>query len=102
MAIASLALPVFAKSVSGTISKTVTLIHPAKVGSTQLKPGDYNLLVDGDKVTVKKGKTVVAETQGSWVDRDEKPAEDAVVVGSNGAVQEFRFQGDRRVLVLSD
>jgi hypothetical protein len=102
VAITVLAVPVFAKNLSGTVSRIITLSHSAKVGNAQLKPGEYSLLVDGDRVTVKKGNKVIAETQGRWVDRNEKPADDAVVVGSDGNVQEFRFEGDRRVLVLSE
>jgi hypothetical protein len=38
----------------------VRIADPTWVGTTQLKPGEYEVRVDGDKVTFKQGKTVVA------------------------------------------
>jgi hypothetical protein len=40
----------------------VTINEPLWVGQSQLKPGEYEVRVDGDKVTFKQGKTVVAVT----------------------------------------
>jgi hypothetical protein len=41
---------------------TVTVSNPIWVGGTQLKPGDYKVAVNGDKVVFTKGKTVVEAT----------------------------------------
>ncbi len=38
----------------------VRIADPTWVGTTQLKPGEYEVKVDGDKVTFKQGKNVVA------------------------------------------
>jgi hypothetical protein len=38
----------------------VKIADPTWVGGTQLKPGEYDVKVDGDKVTFKQGKNVVA------------------------------------------
>src|SRR5258708_31066810 len=38
------------------------IIDPTWVGQTQLKPGDYSVTVDGDKVSFKQGKNVIAVT----------------------------------------
>ncbi|MBV9768937.1 MAG: hypothetical protein JOZ32_05145 [Bryobacterales bacterium] len=38
----------------------VRIADPTWVGQTQLKPGEYQVKVDGDKVTFKQGKNVVA------------------------------------------
>jgi hypothetical protein len=38
----------------------VRISDPTWVGGSQLKPGDYEVKVDGDKVTFKQGKNVVA------------------------------------------
>lgn len=38
----------------------VRIADPTWVGGTELKPGEYEVRVDGDKVTFKQGKTVVA------------------------------------------
>jgi hypothetical protein len=38
----------------------VRIADPTWVGGTKLKPGEYEVKVDGDKVTFKQGKNVVA------------------------------------------
>lgn len=38
----------------------VRIADPTWVGGTQLKPGEYDVKVEGDKVTFKMGKNVVA------------------------------------------
>ena len=37
----------------------VRIADPTWVGGTQLKPGEYEVKVDGDKVTFKQGKNVM-------------------------------------------
>jgi hypothetical protein len=41
-------------------SYRVRIADPTWVGTSQLKPGDYQVSVDGDKVTFKQGKNVIA------------------------------------------
>ncbi len=88
-------------AVAKPINKTVTIPQPSKIGSAQLDAGEYRLRVDGTKVTVQKGKQVVAEVEGRWEQRDQKPRNNSVLLGSNGQVQEIRFAGESRVLVLA-
>ena len=38
----------------------VRIADPTWVGTTQLKPGEYEVKVEGDKITFKQGKNVVA------------------------------------------
>jgi hypothetical protein len=38
----------------------VKIVDSTWVGQTQLKPGEYEVRVDGDKVTFKQGKNVIA------------------------------------------
>ena len=38
-----------------------TVTAPIQAGSTQLKPGSYKFEMQGDKVVLKEGRTVVAE-----------------------------------------
>lgn len=93
----ALTLPVMAKPVS----KMINIAQPAKIGNVQLSAGDYRLLIDGDKVTVQKGKKVIAEVTGRWDQRPAKAEANSIVLGPSGEVQEIRFAGDRRVLVLT-
>lgn len=98
LAAVALAVPVFAK----LVMKTVNIPQTAKVGKAQLQAGEYTLQIDGSTITVKRGKKVLAEAAGRWEERENKQPYDSVVLGPDGIVQEFRFGGDRRVLVLAE
>jgi hypothetical protein len=91
-------VPAFSKP----LAKTINISHDAKVGKADLQAGQYRLLIDGNKATVIKNKTTVAETEGRWEDRDAKSNYDAVLLGENGQVKEVRFSGQKRVFVLSE
>jgi hypothetical protein len=94
----ALAVPVFAKPVS----KTIRIPQNARFGKSELKAGEYRLLVDGSKVLVQKGNNTLAETEGRWEERAAKSDYNSVLVGANGEVMEVRFAGEKRVLVLSE
>ena len=92
----ALALPVFAKP----FTKTINLSQTAKIGKASLQAGEYQLLIDGNKATVQKGKNTIAESEGRWEDRDSKPDYTSVLLGENGQVREVRFAGQKRVFVF--
>lgn len=98
LAALALVLPVAAEPVS----KSLALLVPAKVGRTQLDVGQYKIIIDGNKVTVKQGRNIIAEATGEFVERPAKQERNAVLVGRTGQIQEIRFAGDKRVLVLND
>ena len=98
LAASALAVPVFAKP----MSRTMNLLESAMLGKSHLEAGQYTLLIDGDKVTVKSGKKVLAEAKARWEERQDKQPHDSVLVGPEGTVQEVRFGGQRRVLILSE
>ncbi len=100
LAVLALATPIFATP--DPVAKSISLLVPAKIGRTQLDVGNYKIVVDGSKVTVKQGKTVIAETTGEFVERPTKQSNNAVVVGGNGEIQEVRFAGEKRVLIFSN
>ncbi|MBS1840222.1 MAG: hypothetical protein JSS69_01420 [Acidobacteria bacterium] len=93
-----LSVPVFAKP----FVKTISITQPAKVGQVTLKAGAYQLSIDGNKVTVQRGKDQVAQSEGRWEDRSAKSDYDAVLLGENGQVKEVRFAGQKRVFVFSE
>jgi hypothetical protein len=97
LAVTALVMPAFGKP----FEKTVTFGESVKVGSTQLAPGDYKVLVDGNNVTIEQGKQVVAQTQGRMEQHDQKYDTTAVVTASNGEIQEIDFGGQNQDLVLS-
>ena len=97
LAVVALAIPGTAKPVS----KNITLWQPARLGQSQLEAGDYRLLIEGTKVTVQRGKQVVAVVEGQWEQRNTKAQRSAIVIGEGGVVKEIRFAGDKQVLVIS-
>ncbi len=98
LAVVALAVPVFAKP----ISKTISINQAAKVGTAKLDAGEYRLMIDGNKATVQKGKAVVASSEGRWEDRDTKSNYDAVLLNDAGQVSEVRFAGQKKVFVFSE
>ncbi len=91
-------VPVFAKP----FVKTISITQTAKVGQVTLKAGEYQLSIDGNKVSVQRGKDQVAQSEGRWEERDAKSDYDAVLLGENGQVKEVRFAGQKRVFVFSE
>ncbi len=52
---------VFSLGIAAAASNShVKIYDPTWVGQTELKPGEYNVSVEGDKVTFKQGKKVIA------------------------------------------
>lgn len=94
--VVALAAPAVAKPVS----KSLNIPTQAKFGGTLLDAGRYQLLIDDTKVTVKKGREVIATVQGQWESREKKNDYTSILQGPNGEVQEIRFAGERRALVI--
>ena len=92
-----LSVPVFAKP----FVKTLSISQPAKVGQVTLQAGEYKFSIDGDKVTVQRGKDQVAQSEGRWEDRSTKSDYDAVLLNADGQVKEVRFSGQKRVFVFN-
>jgi len=93
----AIAVPLFAKP----MSTTVPLTHSAKVGQTELQAGEYRFSIDGNHLTIFKGKAQVAEAEGRWEDRDAKSQYNSIVSNSDGKVIELRFEGKKSVFVLT-
>ena len=93
-----LSVSVFAKP----FVKTLSISQPAKVGQVTLQAGEYKFSIDGNKVTVQRGKDQLAQSEGRWEDRDAKSDYDAVLVNSEGQLKEVRFAGQKRVFVFSE
>jgi len=91
-------VPAFSKP----LAKTISISQNAKFGKADLQAGEYRLLIDGNKATIIKNKTTVAESEGRWEDRDAKSNYDAVLLGDNGQVKEVRFSGQKRVFIMSE
>ena len=100
-------LPIFlvvaGLAVAGTRSYTVSLTMANMLGTTELKPGDYKLEVDGDKAILRQGKM---QTESPVkVEEADKKFDNNVVRYVNGAdgkahIQEIRIGGTRTRLVF--
>ena len=95
---AALVVPTFAKQ----IDRRINFDHTAKLGQTEIRPGQYELIVDGDHVTLKHGKQVIAEAPAHWEKRDTKPDSDAVQYGPGNTISEIHFSGDPNALVIAN
>jgi hypothetical protein len=93
----AVAVPVLAKPMSAI----VPLSRPARVGQTQLNTGEYRFLIDGDHLSIYKGKNQVAEATGRWEDREAKAQYNSVVSNGEGKLIEVRFEGKKSVFVLA-
>jgi hypothetical protein len=92
----TIAVPLFAKP----MSTTMPLAHPAKVGQTELQAGEYRFEIDGNHLTILKGRNQVAQADGRWEDRDKK-AEYTAIVSNEGQLVELRFAGKKSVFVIA-
>lgn len=92
-------LPTFAADEN--INKSITIADTVSVGNTQLKPGDYRIKTDGDKVTIEFHNKVVATAEGKWEPRNERYESTAIIYDANHQVQEIRFSGLKDALVLT-
>jgi len=92
----AISLPAFAKPVV----KDLPVTHTMHVGKTTVQSGDYRILIDGNHLTIQKGKNVVAECEGRWEERDAKVPYDEIVSNADGKMLELRFSGKKSVFVL--
>jgi len=91
-------------------SQTLTLSHPASLGSAKFEPGNYKVTwqpgASDSAVTFKQGNNVVATAQGKWVKRDAKYDSNSVVYTQNSdgsdSITEIRFAGSDQVLVFGE
>jgi hypothetical protein len=62
VALCAMAVSVWAKNDSGeTITASIRLTSAASVGGTKLAPGEYKVVVEGNKAKFQQGSKVVAE-----------------------------------------
>jgi hypothetical protein len=81
----------------------VTLFQPSIVSGTELKPGDYKLELNGDKVLIKQGKNTV-EAQVKVENGNEKFSATSIRYAAESGkykVQEIRLGGTTTKLVFN-
>lgn len=82
----------------------VKISDPTWVGGSELKPGEYQVTVDGDKVTFKQGKTVVSvsakvQTNASKYSDTQM---DVKTVNGQAKMQELDLGGTKSKIMLND
>ena len=91
-------------AVAGARSYSVSLTKTNMIGTTELKPGDYKIEVDGDKAVLRQGK-VKTESPVKVEEADTKFSGTAVRYfnGADGKlhIQEIRIGGTRTKLVFA-
>jgi hypothetical protein len=89
---------------SAANSYRVTLFQPSYVGSSELKPGDYKIEVNGDKAIIKAGKNTV-EAAVKVETADEKYPSTAVRYANDSGksrIEEIRLGGTNTKLVFNN
>ncbi len=88
----ALALTTLAIGIASAASNhSLTLREVTRVGQTELKPGDYKVTIEGDKVTFKSAKDSVEIP--ATVEKGAKKYPETVVDSSGSQVQDIRFGG---------
>jgi len=93
----AISVPAFAKPMVKDFPFTRTM----HVGQTSIQSGDYRILIDGNHLTIQKGKNVVAQAEGRWEERNSKPPYNEIVSDGDGKMLELRFEGKKSVFVLA-
>ena len=93
------ALPIFALMAYAGSSSHITLVDPEYVGSTQLKPGDYKVEVEGNQAKFKSGKEVVEVP--ATVKTDDKKHPDTSFETNNSKITEIHIGGTNTTIVLN-
>ncbi len=94
-----LVLALTVPALANTVRTTITLISPVKLAGTRLKPGDYELVADEAKVTVKHNGKIVCECKAEWAEAKSKTQATSLILDGD-EVREIRFGGKTRYLLF--
>ena len=101
LAFAILALVVAtAGTVPGTHTYTINLIQPAVVNGAQLKPGEYRLTLDVDKVTLAQGKLSV-DVPAAKIETVDKKYDSTAIRYVGTSIAEIRLGGTKTRIVVT-
>jgi len=92
----ALAMPVLAKPDRVQVILTQTSL----VGSTSIQPGEYEMVLDGNKVSFVQKHKVVAEATGEWKKADKKAALTFFGYSNDGKITEIHLGGHDSYLAL--
>jgi hypothetical protein len=78
---------------------SLTVTSPISAGGTQLKPGDYKFEMQGDKVVIKEGKSIIAEIAAATETAANK-YRDTIYESKEGKITAIRVGGTTTRIVL--
>jgi hypothetical protein len=87
-------------TVTPIVKSDVKLLNSAKLGSSDLKPGDYSVTADDTHAKFSKGGKVIAEVSIQWKDESSKAKYTAVVVESS-QIKEIHFSGKMKYVEIT-
>ncbi len=87
-------------TVTPIVKSDVKLLNSAKLGSSDLKPGDYSVTADDTHAKFSKGGKVIAEASIQWKDESSKAKYTTVVVESS-QIKEIHFSGKMKYVEIS-
>jgi hypothetical protein len=87
-------------TVTPIVKSDVKLLDTAKLGSSDLKPGDYSVTADDTHAKFSKGGKVIAEASIQWKDESSKAKYTTVVVESS-QIKEIHFSGKMKYVEIT-
>ncbi|HKV28979.1 MAG TPA: hypothetical protein VJN90_11980 [Candidatus Acidoferrales bacterium] len=100
----AVAIPALASPKGAKISKAMARGHFTVVGGetlngTTLVAGEYNVIASDSSVSFFRGDKLIAQAPIQWKDGAQKVAQNAIVT-ETGKIQEVRFKGQNRSVVV--
>jgi hypothetical protein len=87
-------------TITPVVKADVKLLNSAKLGSSDLKPGDYSVTADDTHAKFSKGGKVIAEASIQWKDESSKAKYTTVVVESS-QIKEIHFSGKMKYVEIT-
>lgn len=78
--------------------KTLKLENSATVDGKTLTPGEYEVLIEGNKVTFDRDGQTVVTAPCNWETLQFKPHYNSTTLSANHAIQELQFEGSNQAL----
>jgi hypothetical protein len=102
-AIALMAMPLFASTRSNPVNtqvekKSIKLDEATTVDGKTLKPGNYEVLIDGSKVSFEINGETVVTAPCNWKTMAHKSPYNSTTLSSKNVLQELQFEGSNQAL----
>ena len=99
LAISAWVAPASAKETKAIAKTNITLFSTRMLAGKELKAGNYEVIADEAKVTLKKDGKVIAEANAQWMDGQGKVSDTSVVTDGDN-IREIHFGGKSRYVVI--